>query len=141
MQIKIKYYNDVEKIAILAAGDWLDLRAAEDVEFKAGEHKLVSLGVAMQLPAGYEAHIAPRSSTFKHWGLLQPNSPAIIDESYSGEADIWFWSAYATRDTVIKKNDRICQFRLVAKMPRPELIEVESLSGPSRGGYGSTGRA
>ena len=141
MQIKIKYHNDVERIDILAQGDWLDLRAAERVEFKAGEHKLISLGVSVQLPQGYEAHVTPRSSTFKHWGLLQPNSPGIIDESYCGEADIWFWSAYATRDTVVEKNDRICQFRLVAKMPRPQLLEVEHLDGASRGGHGSTGKA
>ena len=141
MQIKIKYHTDVEHIDILTQGDWLDLRAAERVEFKAGEHKLISLGVSMQLPAGYEAHVVPRSSTFKHWGLLQTNSPGIIDESYCGEDDIWFWSAYATRDTVVEKNDRICQFRLVARMPRPLLIEVEHLDGTSRGGHGSTGKA
>jgi len=139
MRIEILYHSDIEHISLQENGDWLDLRAAERVEFKAGEHKLISLGVSMRLPAGYEAQVAPRSSTFKHWGLLQTNSPGIIDESYAGVEDIWFFSAYATRDTVVEKNDRVCQFRLVEKMPRPELCQVEYLPAPSRGGYGSSG--
>ena len=139
MRIEILYHSDIEPISARDNGDWLDLRAAERVEFQAGEHKLISLGVSMRLPPGYEAQVAPRSSTFKHWGLLQTNSPGVIDESYSGEEDIWFFSAYATRDTVVEKNDRICQFRLVEKMPRPDIRVVEHLSGPSRGGYGSSG--
>ena len=139
MQIEILYHNDVERITAQDKGDWLDLRAGERVEFKAGEHKLISLGVSMRLPAGYEAHIAPRSSTFKHWGLLQTNSPGIIDESYCGQTDIWFFSAYATRDTVVEKNDRICQFRLMLKMLKPEFCQVEKLSRSFRGGYGSSG--
>ena len=139
MRIEILYHSDIEPIRLQENGDWLDLRAAEAVEFKAGEHKLISLGVSLRLPPGYEAHVAPRSSTFKHWGLLQTNSPGIIDESYCGEQDIWFFSAYATRDTLVEKNDRICQFRLVKKMPRPQLCPVEHLDGPPRGGYGSSG--
>ena len=139
MRIEVLYHGDIERISIRDDSDWLDLRAAERVEFKAGEHKLISLGVSMRLPFGYEAQIVPRSSTFKHWGLLQTNSPGIIDESYAGEEDIWFFSAYATRDAVVEKNDRICQFRLVEKMPRPKLCEVEHLPGLSRGGYGSSG--
>ncbi|MCL1975587.1 MAG: deoxyuridine 5'-triphosphate nucleotidohydrolase [Firmicutes bacterium] len=139
MKIEILYHGDVEKIVVWDKGDWLDLRAGERVEFKAGEHKLISLGISVKLPVGYEAHIAPRSSTFKKWGLLQTNSPGIIDESYAGQEDIWFFSAYATKDTVVEKNDRICQFRLVEKMPTIEICQVECLSGPSRGGYGSSG--
>jgi dUTP pyrophosphatase len=139
MRIEILYHSDIERISARENGDWLDLRAAERVEFKAGEHKLISLGVSMRLPAGYEAHVAPRSSTFKHWGLLQTNSPGIIDESYAGAEDIWFFSAYATRDTVVEKNQRVCQFRLVEKMQKPQLCEAKELEGPSRGGYGSSG--
>jgi dUTP pyrophosphatase len=139
MRIEILYHSDIERIIPQDNGDWLDLRAARRVEFQAGEHKLISLGVSMRLPAGYEAQVAPRSSTFKHWGLLQTNSPGIIDESYAGREDIWFFSAYATRDTVVEKNDRVCQFRLVKKMPKPKLCEVEHLPGKSRGGYGSSG--
>ena len=139
MRIEILYHSDIERISARDTGDWLDLRAGERVEFKAGEHKLISLGVSMRLPVGYEAQVAPRSSTFKHWGLLQTNSPGVIDESYAGQDDVWFFSAYATRDTVVEKNDRICQFRLVEKMPFAELQEVEHLPGPSRGGYGSSG--
>lgn len=139
MRIEVQYHSDIERITAQENGDWLDLRAAERVEFTAGEHKLISLGVSMRLPTGYEAHVAPRSSTFKHWGLLQTNSPGIIDESYSGAEDIWFFSAYATRDTVVEKNQRICQFRLVEKMPRPLIQEVDMLKGPRRGGFGSSG--
>lgn len=139
MRIEILYHSDIERVLPRDNGDWLDLRAAGRVEFKAGEHKLISLGVSMRLPAGYEAQVVPRSSTFKHWGLLQTNSPGVIDESYGGEQDIWFFSAYATRDTVVEKNDRICQFRLVEKMRKPELLEVKSLPGANRGGYGSSG--
>ena len=140
MRIEILYHSDIERINLEKNSDWLDLRAAQRTEFTAGEHKIISLGVSIRLPAGYEAHVAPRSSTFKHWGLLQTNSPGIIDESYSGEQDIWFFSAYATRDTVVEKNSRICQFRLFKKMPRPLLCQVEHLEQPSRGGYGSSGR-
>lgn len=140
MRIEIKYHADIKHIESLEQGDWLDLRAAEEVELQAGEHKLISLGVSMRLPEGYEAHLAPRSSTFKNWGLLQPNSPAVIDESYCGDQDIWFYSVYATRDTTVYKNDRICQFRLVKKMAKPEFVEVPYLSSPARGGFGSTGR-
>ena len=93
----------------------------------------------MRLPAGYEAHIAPRSSTFKKWGILQANSVGVVDESYCGESDLWMMPVYATRDTVIEKNDRICQFRIVPKMPEVELIETDHLNGENRGGFGSTG--
>ena len=140
MRIEIYYHSDIERISLRENGDWLDLRAAEAVEFHAGEHKLISLGVSLRLPAGYEAHVVPRSSTFKHWGLLQTNSPGIIDESYCGLQDIWFFSALATRDTKVEKNDRICQFRLFKKMPPLEICEVSHLSGASRGGYGSSGK-
>ena len=77
MEIKIKYFTDIEPIRFIAGkSDWYDLRAAEDVEMKAGEYRLIKLGVGMQLPKGYEAHIAPRSGTFKNYGIIQANSVA-----------------------------------------------------------------
>ena len=139
-EIKIPYHNpDLERIKIIPNGDWIDLRAAEHVELHAGEHKLVNLGVSMKLPDGYEAHVAPRSSSFKKWGFLQTNSIGIIDNSYSSSEDIWMLSVYATRDAVIEVNDRICQFRIVKKQPQVVFTEVDKLDGPARGGVGSTG--
>lgn len=139
-QIKIKYFRNVQKIEKLEVGDWIDLRAAEDVDMKAGEYKMFPLGVAMQLPKGYEAIVAPRSSTFKKYGIILVNSFGIIDESFCGDNDEWQYLAYAMRDTHIPKNERICQFRIVKHQPEIELIEVEELGNQDRGGIGSTGR-
>ena len=140
MEIKIMYHNPrLEKISMTAVGDWIDLRAAERVELKAGEFRLISLGVSMKLPDGYEAHIAPRSSSFRKWGFLQVNSVGVVDHSYSGSGDIWMLPVYATRDAVIEENDRVCQFRIMQRMPPVEFIEVEALDDPDRGGFGSTG--
>lgn len=138
-RILIKYHADIEKLKRIECGDWCDLRVAEDYELKAGEYKLLSLGVSMQLPNGYEAHVAPRSSTFKNFGIICANSFGIIDNSYSGDNDIWRFPAIALRDTVIKKGDRICQFRIIKRMPDIEFLEVETLGNPDRGGIGSTG--
>ena len=141
-KIKIKYHtNEIEKLRYIdGKSDWIDLRAAEDVELKAGEFKLISLGVSMELPKGYEAHIVPRSSTFKTWGIIQTNSMGIVDESYRGDSDIWKMPVYATRDTIIHKNDRICQFRIMEHQPAIEFEEVNHLNGEERGGFGSTGK-
>lgn len=139
-QIKIKYHNNnMGKIENLEVGDWYDLRSAETVEMQAGEFKLISLGVSMKLPEGYEAHMAPRSSTFKKWGILQTNSVAVIDNSYSGTNDIWKYPALAIRDTTIYEGDRICQFRIMKKQPEIEFIEVDELDSVDRGSFGSTG--
>ena len=141
MDIKIKYFTEeIEKIAPISKGDWIDLRAAQKVELKAGEFKLIPLGVAMQLPRGYEAHVCPRSSTFKNFGVIQTNSMGIIDNSYCGDNDQWFFPAFALRDTVININDRICQFRIMEHQPKIVFEEVEALSAPDRGGFGSTGK-
>ena len=140
--IQIKYHTDeIEKLRYIdCKSDWIDLRSAEDVELKAGEFKLISLGVSMELPKGYEAHIVPRSSTFKNFGVIQTNHQAVIDESYCGDNDVWRYPAYALRDTVIHKNDRICQFRIMEHQPSIEFKEVEHLEGEERGGFGSTGK-
>lgn len=138
--IKIKYFTEeIEKINKIDKGDWLDLRSAQTVELKAGEFKLIPLGVAMQLPEGYEAHVVPRSSTYKNFGIIQTNHQAVIDESYCGDNDQWYYPAYALRDTVINVNDRICQFRIMKKQPAINFEEVEVLGNDDRGGIGSTG--
>lgn len=139
--IKIKYHSEeIEKLTYIdGKSDWIDLRAAENVVMKAGEFKLISLGISMKLPDGYEAHVLPRSSTFKNWGLLQANSQGVIDHSYSGTNDIWRFPALAMRDTEIKVNDRICQFRIVKNQPQIQFDEVEFLDDTERGGFGSTG--
>ena len=140
MEILIKYHNPVlERVQSLKIGDWIDLRSAERVELKAGEFRLISLGVSMKLPEGYEAHIAPRSSSFAKWGFLQVNSVGVVDNSYSGTNDIWRLPVYATRDAVIEVNDRICQFRIMKRMPRLTFREVDALDETDRGGFGSTG--
>lgn len=140
--IRIKYFSeDIERLCYIdGKSDWIDLRASETVSLKAGEFALIPLGVAMQLPEGYEGHLVPRSSTFKNYGILQTNSCGIIDCSYCGDEDMWRMPVYATRDTVIEKNDRICQFRIVENQPQIVFEECESLDNASRGGFGSTGR-
>ena len=140
--IKIKYHvGDLEKISVSDIGDWIDLRAAETVDLKAGEFKIISLGVSMKLPSGYEAHVAPRSSTFKKWGILQTNSVGVIDNSYCGENDIWGMPVYAMRDTTIHLNDRICQFRIFTHQPTIRFSLQDALEDTDRGGFGSTGKA
>ncbi len=140
--IKIKYFTDtIEKLRYIdGKSDWIDLRAAAEVPLKAGEFRLIPLGVAMELPKGYEAHVVPRSSTFKNFGILQVNSMGIIDGSYCGDGDQWFFPALAVRDTVIHINDRICQFRIMANQPAIQFDEVAHLEGADRGGFGSTGK-
>ena len=139
--ITIKYFTDkIEKLTYIdGKSDWIDLRAAEDVTLKAGEFKLIPLGVAMKLPQGYEAHVVPRSSTFKNFGVIQTNHCGIIDESYCGDNDQCYFPAYALRDTQIHVNDRICQFRIMEHQPTIQFEETEKLTGADRGGIGSTG--
>lgn len=142
MKIKVKYFTDkIEKLKYIdGKSDWIDLRAAEDLEMKAGEFSLIPLGVAMELPSGYEAHVVPRSSTFKNFGIILTNSMGIIDEIYCGNNDQWHFPAYALCDTVIHTNDRICQFRIMEHQPAIEFNEVYNLSNEDRGGIGSTGK-
>jgi len=141
MEINIKYFNNnIDEISKIDKGDWIDLRSAETVEIKKGEFALIPLGVAMELPNGYEAHVVPRSSTFKHYGIIETNSMGVIDESYKGDDDQWFFPAYALRDTIINENDRICQFRIMEKMPKITFNKVEKLEGENRGGHGTTGK-
>lgn len=140
MKIKVKYHSNIYPLEKRENGDWIDLRVAEDVSMKAGEFKLISLGISMQLPDGYEALIVPRSSTFKNWGVLQTNHCGVIDNSYCGDNDIWMFPALATRDVFIEKNSRICQFRIQQKMQYVSFETVDNLGNPDRKGFGSSGR-
>ncbi len=141
--IQIRYLSDkIEKLRYIdGKSDWIDLRAAEDVELKQGEFKLIPLGIAMKLPKGYEAHIVPRSSTFKNFGIIQTNHCGVVDESYCGNDDQWFMPVLAMRDTKICVNDRICQFRIMEHQPAIVFEETDALDGENRGGCGSTGKA
>lgn len=140
-KIQIKYFDDkIDKIRnIEGKSDWYDLRASETITLKAGDFALIPLGVGMILPDDYEANIVPRSSTFKNYGIIQTNCFAVIDNSYSGDNDMWRLPVYATRDVTINKNDRICQFRINERQPIIEFEEVAHLNENDRGGFGSTG--
>ena len=141
--IKIKYFTDkIEKLAYIGGkSDWVDLRSAENVTLKKGEFKLIPLGIAMELPKGYEAHVVPRSSTYKNFGVIQTNHMGVIDETYCGDNDQWFMPVIAMRDTEIHVNDRICQFRIMEHQPELIFEETEVLGHADRGGHGSTGKA
>lgn len=140
--LKIKYHSkEIERLTYIAGkSDWIDLRSAEDVSLKKGEFRLISLGISIQLPKGYEAVIVPRSSTYKNFGIIQTNHMGVIDETYCGDNDLWMMPALAVRDTQIKVNDRICQFRIQKHQPRIIFEETDHLANPDRGGIGSTGK-
>ena len=142
LEIKVRYLSDkIEKLRYIdGKSDWIDLRCAEEILLKQGEFKLIPLGIAMELPAGYEAHIVPRSSTYKNFGILQTNHMGVVDESYCGDNDQWFMPVIAMRDTVIHVNDRICQFRLMEHQPALSFSACDHLGNTDRGGFGSTGK-
>lgn len=139
LKIFIKYHTDITHIEKIAVGDWIDLRAAEDITMKKGDFKIISLGVSMKLPEGYEAHLLPRSSTCKKFSIVSANSQGIIDNSYCGDNDVWGMPVLAVADTFIPKDTRICQFRIEKTMPEVEIVEVDKLDDKDRGGFGSTG--
>ena len=152
-EIKIKYFDGAVELKEISVGDWIDLYANEDVFIPVGGMKLVKLGVAMQLPKGYEAHVCPRSSTFKNWGIIQTNHTGIIDNSYCGDNDQWMYPAFCLMPntdeytpegkhilgTRIKKGDKICQFRIMKNQPDIQFVKVDKLEGADRGGFGTTG--
>lgn len=138
--IKIKYLPGAAHMEMTEKGDWVDAFSYEDVTLKKGEYGYVNLGFACQLPEGYEAHIAPRSSTFKHFGVIQTNGIGIVDSSFNSNTDLWMMPVYAMRDTIIKRGERPCQFRIVKKQPKIEFEEVKDLHNEARGSFGSTGR-
>ena len=156
MKIKIKYFEGAKKLEKIAQGDWIDVYANEDIFIPQGEMRLIPLGIAMELPKRYEAHLAPRSSTFKRWGIIQTNHIGIIDNSYSGDNDEWKYPAFCleSRDileteengftkvvsgTWIRKGDKIAQFRIMRTQPKIKFEEVEVLGNENRGSFGSTG--
>ena len=138
--IKIKYLPGAAHMKQEKNSDWVDCFTYEDITLKKGEYGYVNLGFSCQLPEGYEAHLAPRSSTFKHFGVIQTNGIGIIDESFASDSDIWMMPIYAMRDTIIKKGERPCQFRIMKKQPTIQFEEVDKLNNETRGGFGSTGR-
>lgn len=140
MKIKVKYFADIDPIVKLPQGSWIDLRCAEETQILEGKYAQIPLGVAMELPDGYEAVVAPRSSTFRKYGIILANSIGVIDPDYRGDNDQWHFLAYAVRNTVIPKNERICQFRIQKRQPEVEFLTVDHLGNPDRGGIGSTGR-
>lgn len=141
MEIEVKYFSDqISKLEYIEGkSDWIDLRSAVDITLKKGEVALIPLGIGIRLPKGYEAHIVPRSSTFKKFGIIQTNSQGVIDETYCGDGDQWMMPVLAIRDTTIHINDRICQFRIMEHQPALTFRQVEHLDTVSRGGFGSTG--
>ena len=141
MEIEIRYLSDcIEPLRYIdGKSDWIDLRASEEITMKAGEFRLIPLGVAMKLPEGYEAYVVSRSSLYRNYGIIQANSFGIVDESYCGDNDEWFFPALALRDTTVHVNDRICQFRIMKHQPEISFTVREHLEGEDRGGFGTTG--
>lgn len=141
MDIKIKVFEPhccPEK-----HGDWIDLMCREDVSLLSGRRHMIALGVAMDIPEGYEAHIVPRSSTFKNYGLIQTNHMGVIDNAYSGPNDEWHWPGYVLESRglfTIHKGTRLCQFRIVKKQEPITFIKSTLEGNTDRGGLGSTGK-
>lgn len=140
--IRIKYHSkEIDHLEYIdGKSDWIDLRAAKNYDLKQGDFALIDLGISVELPRGYEMIIAPRSSTFKNFGLIQTNSIGVVDESYCGDDDVIMMPALAMRDTRISVGDRVCQFRILRHQPTVVFEEVETLGNKTRGGFGSTGK-
>lgn len=138
--IIVQYLDDtIERLQKIEKGDWIDLRSAYDYVIPKGQFALIHLGVAMKLPDGYEGHLVPRSSTYKKYGIIQANHQGVVDNSYCGPNDWWYFPAIALKEDVhIKKGERICQFRIMEKQPELEFIEGQ-MQDKDRGGFGSTG--
>ena len=148
MKMRIKYFEDATRLKKIEKGNWIDVYSNKDVFVKEGERAMIPLGFALELPGGWEAHLAPRSSTFKTWGIIQTNSVGVVDDTYIGDNDQWHMPVYCLQSkeecsegkgTWIKKGDKIGQFRIMEVMPAIEFEEVESFGNDSRGGFGSTG--
>lgn len=142
MTMKVKYKEGMKPIVRAHDGEWFDLRAAKDYSLVRGDLLKIDLGVAIELPEGYEALIRPRSSTAFNYGVLMACS-GVIDHMYCGDEDWWNFGAYVIRSGQIKKNDRICQFRIQKQQPSVAELNIETvehLGNRNRGGFGSTGR-
>lgn len=157
MKIRIKYFKGATKLIKIQKGNWIDVYANKDVFVRVGERAMIPLGFALELPKGWEAHIAPRSSTFKTWGIIQTNSVGVVDDTYIGDNDEWHMPIYCLQGkasekyldesssevecdgTWIKKGDKIGQFRIMEVMPEIEFEEVDAFGNSDRGGFGTTG--
>lgn len=158
--MKLKIYvktfgNESRMPEIIAKGDWIDLYISGEfktTKYNKGNSALLPLGVAMQLPEGYEAHVLPRSSSFSKFGFIQTNSQGIIDNPYNGDNDEWKEPVYFLRTQEMNPRDKICQFRIELSQKATiwqrlkwlfvsgvEFIKVDSLNNPDRHGFGSTG--
>lgn len=153
LNMRIKYFDGATKLTKIAKGNWIDVYANKDVFVKEGERAMIPLGFALELPKGWEGHLAPRSSTFKTWGVIQTNAVGVVDDTYIGDNDQWHMPVFCLqgkdteilneveeKGTWIRKGDKIGQFRVIEVMPEIEFEEVESFGNQDRGGFGSTGR-
>lgn len=144
MKLRVKYLQDATRMNKITKGNWIDVYAYQDTFVPEGERAMINLGFALELPKGWEGHLAPRSSTFKTWGVIQTNSVGVVDDTYIGDNDIWHMPVYCLQakdenGTWIKKGDKIGQFRIMEVMPEIEFEEVESFGNQDRGGFGTTG--
>ena len=144
MKLRIKYLQDATRMNKITKGNWIDVYAYEDTFVPEGERAMINLGFALELPKGWEGHLAPRSSTFKTWGVIQTNSVGVVDDTYIGDNDQWHMPVYCLQakdenGTWIRKGDKIGQFRVMEVMPEIEFEEVEFFNNIDRGGFGSTG--
>lgn len=158
LKMKIRYFEGATKLQKISKGNWIDVYSNKDVFVEKNTRAMIPLGFALELPKGWEGHLAPRSSTFKSWGIIQTNHVGIVDDSYVGNEDQWHMPVYCldpkdkieeevkgseykkvTYGTWIRKGDKIGQFRVMEVMPEIEFEEVDFLTGENRGGFGTTG--
>ena len=159
MELKIRYFEGAKKLEKFSHGNWIDVYANKDVFVEKNSRAMIPLGFALELPKGWEGHLAPRSSTFKTWGVIQTNSVGVVDDTYIGNEDQWHMPVYCldpkdrieedvkgsdykkvTHGSWIRKGDKIGQFRIMPVMPEISFVEVESLDNTNRGGFGTTGK-
>ena len=140
MDIFVKYLTDeIDQVSQAHPGEWIDLRSSKLIALRKGDFTLIPLGVIISVPSGYESILVPRSSTFKKYGIIQTNGIGVIDHLYCGPNDEWKMPVYATRDTVIPANTRICQFRIIPSQEVTIRTVNDVMQTKSRGGFGSTG--
>ena len=144
MKIRIKYFEGATKLKKISKGNWIYVYASKDIFVPLNERAMVPLGFALELPQGWEGHLAPRSSTFKTWGIIQTNSVGVVDDTYIGDNDQWHMPVYCLQakhdnGTWIRTGDKIGQFRIMEVMPEIQFDEVESFGNCDRGGFGTTG--
>lgn len=150
LEMKIRYFEGATKLEKIQKGNWIDVYANKDVFVPEGDRAMIPLGFALELPKGWEGHLAPRSSTFKTWGLIQTNHVGVVDDTYVGNDDQWHMPVFCLqgkdikggiyKGTWVKKGDKLGQFRVMEVMPEIEFVEVEELTNENRGGFGTTSK-